>query len=101
MKIVLANKSKDAKVCKIGFSWTTLFFGWIVPIFRKDYKSFMYQLLFGILTFNLSNIFFAFTSNSEYIKSLLNLEYLPTKKVYIEELLKHKIIVENNIGEVE
>ena len=94
MKIVLAKSHSNLKFCKIGFSWTTLFFGWIVPIFRKDYKAFRLQLLFGILTFNLSNIYYAFTSNSDYIKSLLSQGYIPTKKAFTEELIKRKILME-------
>ena len=37
MKIRLKNKEDRVKVCKAGFSFTTLFFGPFVPLYRADF----------------------------------------------------------------
>lgn len=100
MKIVLTNKQREAVRVKVGFSWTTLFFGCFVPIFRKDWKYFGLMLLFSILTFGLSHIVFGFIYNKLYIKGLLKNGYIPTKKVYTDELLRRKIIIERNEREL-
>lgn len=38
MNIEVINKLGDRKNVKIGYSWTFLFFGWWVPVFRLDLK---------------------------------------------------------------
>ena len=101
MVLSLINKNSETKLCRTGFSWTVLLFGCFVPLFRKDWKYFGIQLLFNILTFGLSNLVFSFIYNKLYIKNLLRNGYIPTKKSYIEELLKRKIILERNEREFE
>lgn len=101
MKIALVNKHRDITKTKTGFSWTTLLFGCFVPVFRKDWKYFGIMLLFSILTFGLSHIVFGFIYNKLYIKGLLRNGYVPSKKAYIDELIKRKIILERNERELE
>lgn len=71
MKVNLRNKIGLIKECKIGFSWTNLFFGWLTPLFRADYKQFGVQLVVQMFTFGLSTLVFPFFYNNLYIKSLL------------------------------
>lgn len=55
----------------IGFSWTTLFFGILVPLFRGDWKWFLIMVIAMIVTCGLSNILFWFIYNRIYTKNLI------------------------------
>ena len=47
-EITLENlKTNQEKRVPVGFSWTHLFFGFLVPLFRSDWK---YALIFFVLT---------------------------------------------------
>lgn len=72
MVVFLKNKS-NGKIKKgiLGFSWTTFFFGLLVPLFRKDFKMFLpffflymaglymmphsYSYIDGMVSFNILN----------------------------------------------
>ena len=49
MKITVKNNYGKVKRVKIGLSWTFLFFGFFVPLFRGDMKNFMLGLVIDIL----------------------------------------------------
>ncbi|CRF52509.1 hypothetical protein HAL07_09740 [Helicobacter ailurogastricus] len=34
-KVVLRNRAGESRICKVGFSWTTLFFGFFVPYLHQ------------------------------------------------------------------
>ena len=53
------QKGNVRKKGLVGFSWTTLFFGWIVPIFRKDWINF--GIIFGstVACFIVSSLIFS------------------------------------------
>jgi len=53
-----------------GFSWTTLFFGVFVPLFRSDLFGFIILFLFAIFTGGLSWFFFPFVYNQMYVNGL-------------------------------
>lgn len=53
----------------VGYSWTVLFFGFFVPIFRGDWIYTAILLAFGVFTFGLSNIVFSFIYNKTFIKN--------------------------------
>ena len=78
MKIRLRHATSGmVKECKVGFSWTTLFFGIFVPLVRGDIKWMLVMLVVGILTFSLSWLVFPFVYNKIYIKALLEKGYVP------------------------
>ncbi|TQQ84141.1 hypothetical protein EXD82_07995 [Peptacetobacter hominis] len=77
MQIYLKNDAGVLKECKIGFSWTTFFFGFFVPIFRGDWKWMLIMLIAAPVTFGISSIVFAFIYNKIYIKDLLEKGFMP------------------------
>ncbi|MGN8505987.1 HrgC protein [Helicobacter pylori] len=62
----------------VGFSWTTLFFGFFVPITRGDARWAIVMVVVTLFTFVLSNIVFAFIYNKQYTTKLLESGYEPT-----------------------
>ena len=62
----------------VGFSWTVLFFGFLVPLFRGDWKSMFLLLLLQVLSCNIAGIISAFMYNKIYTRKLLEEEgYYP------------------------
>ncbi|WRF26043.1 HrgC protein [Helicobacter pylori] len=62
----------------VGFSWTTFFFGFFVPIIRGDARWAIVMVVAALFTFGLSNIVFAFIYNKQYTTRLLESGYEPT-----------------------
>ncbi len=49
-------QSGMTKTGYVGFSWTYMFFGWIVPIFRGEMTTALLHLIFSIFTFLIFHI---------------------------------------------
>lgn len=83
------NLRKGSLVTKgvVGFSWTTFFFGFFVPLFRGDWKWFFIMLVAGILTAGLSNIVFCFIYNKIYTRDLLESKGYEAADDFSTELL--------------
>lgn len=95
MKVTLTNNIGAMKVCKVGFSWTTLFFvGW-VPIFRGDLKMFLIMILISMLTFGLGLLVFPFIYNRLYIKKLLEKGYAPATEEDRKILQDKKFLIKS------
>lgn len=86
MKAKLLNQSTGAvKEIKVGFSWTTFFFGLFVPLFRGDIKWALIMLALSILAgvptsgvgSGIVGIIFSFMYNKFYTKDLLAKGYEP------------------------
>lgn len=58
-----------------GFSWTYLFFGWWVPLFRGELGVAALHLLFTFVTFGLWQIIVAFLYNKQYMIRMLEKGY--------------------------
>tara|TARA_R110000824_G_scaffold229949_1_gene417546 strand:+ start:497 stop:799 length:303 start_codon:yes stop_codon:yes gene_type:complete len=77
--VTLKNvNSAVIKEAPIGFSWTTLFFGFIVAIVRGDIKWAAIQLGVSIITLGISNLVMPFIYNKIYVKELLETGYVPS-----------------------
>lgn len=78
MRGTLQNEVGIIKNIKIGFSWTTLFFGLFVPLVRGDWKWFLIILIASVVTCGISNIVFCFIYNKIYINELLEKGFKPS-----------------------
>lgn len=56
----------------VGFSWTTLFFGFLPALFRGHWLGAIIQFVCAFLTFGLSGLVFMFIYNKMYLRHLLN-----------------------------
>ena len=54
-----------------GFSWTYLFFGWFVPVFRGELGVGALHLLFSIVTLGLWQLILCFLYNKQYRQGCL------------------------------
>lgn len=54
-----------------GFSWTYLFFGWFVPLFRGELGVAALHLLFSIVTFGFWQLIMCFLYNRQYMTRML------------------------------
>lgn len=99
MHITLKNDAGLTKEVKVGFSWTTLLFGFFPALIRGDLKwaviMFIIAVVAGSFTFGfgaiVSDIIFAFVYNKIYIKELIEKGYKPANKE------AGRILAENNI----
>ena len=76
--IALKNDQDVVEQVPTGFSWTTLFFSFFVPIFRGDTRGIVLQLIWGIITSGASVVWFACYYNKMYIKQLYRAGFKPT-----------------------
>lgn len=89
MQVSLQAPHGQVKRVKLGFSWTTFFFGFFVPLVRGDFKWFLIMLFSGAVFANLThrlessywNLAFmlgwAIFYNRLYIKDLLTRGWRP------------------------
>lgn len=81
MNIRLKNDIGMVKECKIGFSWTTLFFSFFPAFIRGDWKWGLIQLVLSIFTYGLSSLVFCFIYNKIYINGLLQQGFKPAADI--------------------
>lgn len=77
MKVYMKNQFGAMKQVKVGFSWTMLFFGFIVPLIRGDWKWCIVSLLISLVTCGIAWIVFPFIYNKIYIKDLIENGWYP------------------------
>ena len=69
--IIFENKIGVMKEAPVGFSWTTLFFGFFPALIRGDWLWAVIIFAATFVTFGLAGIVFAFIYNRLYIQSLV------------------------------
>jgi hypothetical protein len=70
--IIFKNPHTGAmKEAPVGYSWTSLFFGFFPALFRGDWKWAVIQLIIQLCTFGLSAFVFSFIYNKLYIQDLI------------------------------
>lgn len=93
MNIMLKHDKGMTKKTKVGFSWTTLFFGFFTALFRNDRKWAIIMFLLAMFSFGLSWLVFPFIYNKIYIKRLLKKGYYPADDETKSILTTKKILV--------
>ena len=113
MKIKL-SKDGVTKTCKLGFSWTVLFFSWMVPVSRLDIRwglimigaalilpglwaGYTYEVAGVLFRFNLAvlfNLVLACYYNAIFVAGLLDEGYLPVEGEDLEALFRYRLLVE-------
>lgn len=88
MTILLKNQIGAVKQAPTGFSWTMLFFGVFVPLFRGDFKWFFISLFASIVTFGFSWFVIPFIYNKRYLSNLLESGYVPADEYSKSALVK-------------
>jgi len=74
-----------------GFSWTFLFFGWFVPLFRGELLIALMHFVITILTAFLWQIIFAFLYNKQYTTRLLEKGYVLNDTDEVNEEARQKL----------
>lgn len=100
MRVSMKNQGGVTKRCKVGFSWTTLFFGFFPALFRGDLKwaviMFVMAGVVGVFTFGLGawipGIIFAFVYNQIFMKDLIDKGYYPANDEDKNILAQRQII---------
>lgn len=86
MFVTLSNNyTGEVKSVKVGFSWTTFFFGFFPALLRGDFKWFaiiaLIEVAAGSFTLGIGitlvTVIFAFIYNGLYIKDLLSRGFQP------------------------
>ena len=65
------KKTKQLKLAPIGFSWTNLFFGFFVPLFRGDWKWAVIFFAVGWITVGFGSLVTSFFYNKLYAEELI------------------------------
>lgn len=92
MIIRLEDVTGQLRTAKVGFSWTVLFFGFCVPIYRGDAKWAVIMFIANVFTLWLANLILSFTYNETYIRDLLTKGYLPADEEARKVLISKGII---------
>lgn len=65
------------KLAPLGFSWTTVFGGVFVPLFRGDLKWCCIMMIAALFSFGMSWLVFPFLYNKLYVKDLIEKGFVP------------------------
>ena len=74
-----------------GFSWTFLFFGWFVPLFRGELMIALLHFTITVITIGLWQIIFAFLYNKQYTSRLLEKGYVLNDTEEVNEEARQKL----------
>jgi hypothetical protein len=94
MQVNMVNPTtRQAKQRKLGFSWTTLFFGFFPALFRSDWKWGLIMFVLQLVTLGLSSIVFAFIYNKIHLNDLIEQGYKPMDEFSYNALASRGLIV--------
>lgn len=70
--VKLQNQDGRIVECKVGFSWTVFFFGWIPAVWRGDWKWAIILFFSTYFTFGIATLVLAFFYNKFYVQNLID-----------------------------
>lgn len=85
------EQTGEVKEVPIGFSWTTLFFGWFPALLRGDWKNFMILFFLTIPTFGIILVVYCFKYNMIYTSDLIGKGYKAVMSTQEAEFMSVKI----------
>lgn len=91
-KVTLKNTAGVLKTAKVGFSWTTFFFGGWVAMFRGQWGEFAKWLFLNPITIGIWGIVQCWTANKKTVIAHLEKGYEPITDADRELLIRRKII---------
>lgn len=74
-----------------GFSWTFLFFGWFVPVFRGELLVGLLHLAITVVTFGIWQLIIAFLYNKQYMTRMLEKGYVLNDTEEVNEAARQKL----------
>lgn len=91
-KLVMTNPHTGrAKEAPVGFSWTSLFFTFLVPLIRGHYLSAFLWFLATTISMGLSAPIQAFIYNRQYVQFLINEGYKVSHSYASIELISNDL----------
>ena len=96
--VALTNRKGEVGFCKIGFSWTILFFMLFVPLYRRDWLGLVLYVLAAYFTNYWSILLFPFFYNRLYITQLLFRGWQPASFADWEMLKANRFFVKDWVG---
>jgi len=92
MRITLENPVGLVRTEKVGFSWITLFFGGLVPLFRGNVGEMFKWMIFNVMTLGIWGLIQCFTINKKNVILLLEKGYAPKTDADRQILINRNII---------
>jgi len=83
-----------------GFSWTFLFFGWFVPVFRGELLIGLLHFVITVVTFGLWQVIIAFLYNKQYMTRMLEKGYVLNDTEVVNDAARRKLGIVVGIGTV-
>jgi hypothetical protein len=83
-----------------GFSWTSLFFGWFVPVFRGELLIALLHFAITVVTFGIWQVIIAFLYNKQYMTRMLEKGYVLNDTEEVNEAARRKLGIVVGIGTV-
>lgn len=81
IKVMVNSQLGISKRVKLGFSWTTFFFGWIPSVIRGDFKSALKIFLLDLVTLKIYSVWKAFSVNKDYEAFLESRGYVENEMI--------------------
>ncbi|HLU22617.1 MAG TPA: hypothetical protein VKZ77_09030 [Bacillaceae bacterium] len=91
-KVKLKNKVGVVKELKVGFSWTTFFFGGWVAIFRGQWGEVLKWIFLNPITIGIWGLVQCWTTNKKTIISFIEKGYEPASDNDQSLLMQKKIV---------